>query len=270
MTKLTKKHWLIVAGLVLAAVLVGGLVFAFTREGEVEEVTQEPARRRISEPTNIIPVEERPFVTIATDANGRNLILSFLEIKKSADAVEYELEYQAGTLLQGAFGQVELDTVPATTNIRLGSCSAGGACTYHEDVRGGSLTLRFSGPENYALKQDWRFFDNQGREEQVASKDAKFQLESSVISRIRYLIVYNSPGYPGELDGELVSDIYSLTASSPLSGTGELVMRATQEGELTILGFDGSDWIEFETEVDGKTATAEVDLLEAYLVVRKP
>jgi hypothetical protein len=264
-----KPQVLAVIGL-LIAVAIGGTVFAFSRSSAPAEETTEdkPAKRKISEPVNQIDISERPYVTIVPQADGRNLDLVVNQVKKDANSVEYELEYQAGTLLQGAFGLIELTSFPSTTRILLGSCSAGGACTYHEDVQGGSLVLRFEGTQTYALKQEWRYFDNYGStQSEFASKDAKFQVESADLGDQRFVVIYNSPGYPEGLEGTPVSDPYSVQGTSTLTGTAELTMRATTESELTIMGYDGTAWQSFDTTTDGKTATATVDLMELFIVV---
>lgn len=268
-----KQKPVVIGAVVIAIILaiVGG-VFAFktrTSQPEEEQTTERPARKPISQPVNEISVSERPWVSITPKADGRNLSLTVHTVAKSATTAEYELEYQAGTLLQGAFGLLDLATVPSSEEILLGSCSAGGACTFHEDIKGGTLVLSFEGDESYALKQEWRYFDNWGNAEtQFASKDSKFQLESSDLAKQRFVVIYNSPGYPEGLEGTPVSDPYSLTGSSAIAGTADLTMRATEEGDLTIMGFDGESWTSFETSTDGKTATAEVTLMDLYIVVQ--
>ena len=259
-------------GLVVGVIALAGVGFMVFKKGSPTEETgqtQEPAKRKIAEPVNVISVSERPYIKIIPQADGRNLELVVDSVKNAATSMEYELEYQAGTLLQGAFGLVELTNTPASAKILLGSCSAGGACTYHTDVKGGSLVARFEGTENYALKQEWRYFDNAAGDTEVASKDAKFQLESPDLGSARFIIVYNSPGYAGSVDGTVVSEIYTLTSNNSLNGEGELTIRASEEEDLTIYGYDGTSWQSFETTSDGKEATATVDLMEAYLVAKK-
>ena len=152
-----KKIIPILIGLI---VIVSG-VFAITklrsRDTTEEETSQ---KKRIEQPTNVIAVSERPYITITPLSDGHNLNISVIEVKKDATEVEYELEYQAGTLLQGAFGQFNLSSLPSTEKILLGSCSAGGACSYHEDVQGGTLLTQFDGKESYALKSRWKYIDN--------------------------------------------------------------------------------------------------------------
>ncbi len=258
--------------LLVSLVVIGGGVFAYTRfhNGPTEETEETSSKKRIQEPVNQIPVSERPYLTINPHADGRNITLAVETLKLPANEVEYELEYQAGSLLQGAFGQFELDNLPARQQILLGSCSAGGACSYHEDVKGGSLLTRFSGgEETYALKSRWKYIINSESETSFSSQDAKFQLDSDDLARQSYLVIFNTAGYPEGLETEPVSEIYSLTSASSLTGSGQLTIRAEEEGQLVIMGYDGQDWVEFETSVDGKTATAEVELLELYTVIQE-
>jgi len=275
MKNMNKKYVLIGAAVVLGILILGAAGFFIlqaTKKSSQQPVVEQPARRKISEPVNEISVAERPYLKLIPKADGRNIEIQAVEIKKPATTMEFELEYQAGTLLQGAFGQLEIGSLPASTQIMFGSCSAGGACTYHTDIKSGTLLARFEGEDKYAVKQDWRYFDNAKRETSIASKDAKFQLESKSLAAVRFGIVYNTPGFPGEasdLGGNVVSEIYSLTASSALTGTGTLSIRASEEGALTIIGYNGSSWKKFDTTVDGKTATAAVELMEAYAVVRE-
>lgn len=273
---MNKKKIIIFAGVacVLAIILA---VIVLVRKGNSPEVetTQEPEKRRLSEPVNVIPVMERAYVSILPIADGRHLDISINHLNKEAESVEYELEYQSGTMLQGAMGEMSLESLPAKEQIFLGSCSAGGACTYHTDISGGNLLLTFVGPENYALKTNWRYIDNSTRSSEVASWDAKFQLESKSLASIRYMIVFNSPGIPGgyeELSEEeftIISDIYSFTTSSTVQGKGEVSIRLTEDaGSAKIVGFNGSKWVKFDTTVEDKVAKAEVDLMELYTVIR--
>lgn len=262
-----KKPHLIALGVVglLIVAVVGVLAL---RNGKSSTATDEPTKKqKIEAPVNVIPVSERPYVQIAPVADGRNIQLIVKALNKPATEVEYELEYQAGTLLQGIFGLIELGDVPAQVTELLGSCSAGGKCSYHEDVKGGTLLLSFAGPETYAVKQDWKYIDNAAGDTQVSSKDAKFQLESEDIADQRYVVIYNTPGLPEPVEGTIASDPYSLAVSSTLSGTGTLTMRASQEGNLKIMGWDGEAWQDFGGTVEEKMVSAEVDLMELYVVV---
>lgn len=257
-------------GIIGIAVLVLGIgAFFFLKKEKTTEAPATTLKKKLSLPTNVIPVEERPYVSIEPMADGKNLQIHVYSLEKEATSMEYELEYQAGTLLQGAFGEVAITELPTTTKILLGSCSAGGACTYHEDVKGGSLLTRYvGGSDPYALKSDWKYIDNAKKEMAFSSKDAKFQIEGKPLAQLRYAVIFNTPGHPKKVPGTIVSDIYSLTASSTLSGEAKLTMRATEEGSLKIASWNGSEWKTTEGTVDGKMITATVNLAELYVVVK--
>jgi len=264
------RKLLIGIGVALVVVLaIGGGVIYSKMKTTAEPVAQPQAKKKKAEPVNVLAVDQRPYIKIVPAADGRNISLVVSSLKKPATEAEYELEYQAGSQLQGAFGLLKLDSLPAEFKILLGSCSAGGACTYHENVIGGTLLTKFTGPENYALKSEWRYSDNRAKATAISSTDAKFQLESPEFKNHRFLIVFNSPGYPEGLSGTPVSDPYSLSSSTSLTGQGTLTMRAAEEGEFTIMGWNGTAWKSFTTTSDGKSATAPVELLELYVLVKK-
>lgn len=260
---------------VVSLLVVGGLIFGAKQVMNWLKPSEQTTKQKnkVAEQINVIPVEERPYVQIAPLADGHNIMLLVKSVKKTANKAEYELEYQSGTLLQGAFGDLDLASVPAQEQVLLGSCSAGGKCSYHEDVQGGKLLLRMmNGEDKYVLKSDWRYFDNKDKETAVGSKDAKFQLTSPDLAKQRYVVVYNTPGYPEGLVGTPVSDIYSLAVSSELKGAGDISVRvtdATEGSALKLMGWDGNAWQEIASTVADKTVSAKgAALMELYVVVR--
>lgn len=272
MKKINKKNLpIIVVAIVL--ILVGG-IFVMTKFGgsKPTEQTETKKKKTVLEPKNIIDVAMRPYVILSPVAGGNHIEIKIVEVPKEASEVEYELEYQSGTLLQGFQEVLQLETLPVKTKKLFGSQSAGGAITYHEDIKGGSLQLRFLGTENYVLKQDWRYFENKTKETEFSSKDAKFQIESDDLALNRLVLIYNTPGVSAGLDEDItvVSEAYSLTSASKIVGEATVNIRANEEGELMMMGYDGSDWIELDSEVEGKIVTAEgVDLMELYVVVKQ-
>lgn len=265
-----KKTIMKIGGIVLALALVVGGVMTVKNFLSPKDTTGEVSKKKkISMPTNIIEVSDRPYLVIKPLADGRNLEIIIMDLKKDATEMDYELEYQAGTLLQGAFGNIDITSIPASVKILLGSCSAGGACTFHKNVKGGSLLTRFAGSgEEYALKSDWKYIDNAKREAEFSSKDVKFQIESKDLGKQRFIVIFNTAGVPDGLEKTIVSDPYSLAVSGTLSGKATLTMRAMEEGELMIAGYDAGGWTMFDGKVDGKMIVAEVDLMDVYVVVK--
>lgn len=255
---------------ILAVVAIGGGL-AFWKMSGPKPAPQEPTQKKktVLEPKNIIEFALRPYIKLTPTADGRNLEIAVLDVKKAATELEYELEYQSGTLLQGFQEVIKLDTLPAKTTKLFGSKSAGGSVTYHEDIKGGSLQARFIGAENYVLKQDWRYFDNKTKETEFSSKDAKFQLTSLELKNNRFLIIYNTPGIPDGLEKTPVSEPYSLTSASALKGEATISIRANEEGELTIWGYDGQKWTDLGGTVEGKLVTAtKAPLMELYVAAK--
>lgn len=262
--------WIII-GLVGIVLVGGGIWFVTSRKPAAPAATQPEKKKKVTAPINAIPGTDRPVVMIQPTADGHNIVIKVQEVKKSATDLDFEVEYQAGSLLQGAVGALKLASLPAEYKILLGSCSAGGACTYNTDVQGGTLTMNFSGGETYALKNEWKYIENKTKGTAFSSKDAKFQITSADLAKQRTLIIFNSPGYPGTPQGEVVSEHYALAAVDQLKGKAKVSLRAQSEGTLKIQGWNGSSWVSFPTTVakdDAKLATAEVDLMQLYVVTK--
>lgn len=266
------KNKKIIPIILVALVLLVGGGFAISKMGSEKPAEEETTKKKntVLEPKNIIDLAMRPYVKISPVSGGHHLDLEIVEVKKDATEVEYELEYQSGTLLQGFQEVLQLDALPAKTQKLLGSQSAGGAITYHEEIKGGSLQLRFIGPENYVLKQDWKYFENTDKGTEFSSKDAKFQINSDDLATNRLLIIYNTPGVPEGLEGEIASDAYVLTSTTSLDGEATVSIRANDEVEgLIMMGYDGNEWVELDSTVEGKVVTAEAaPLMELYVVVK--
>ncbi len=252
--------------------LLGGGAFAAMRF--MQAPAEETSTARPTPPpeqVNIIPVSERPYAQLIPSANGRNLTLVIGELKKLAAEGEYELEYQSGNLLQGAFGIVDVDQLPGKElDILLGSCSAGGKCSYHEDVTGGSLLLRFEDPEKYVLKNDWAFIENTDGASTFSSRDAEFVLTGDSLENVEYAVILQTPGLPEEVEADLLSEPYAVSLATSARGPFAVSIRMTEASpDAEIWAWDGTAWEPLETTVEEKMATAELETLaDAYVVVR--
>lgn len=265
-----KKQMIIIGAVVLAIAIVGGGAAYWKMSSKKPAVVADTknAKKRIVEPVNVLPVEERPVVYITPNPDNRNIEIVVESVKKEATTVEYELEYFTENLVQGAQGEFELGTLPALKKLLLGSCSAGGACSYHTNVTGGSLKTRFVGPENYALKHDWRYQENKDKSDTFSSKDTKFQITSKDLTKVTLATVTNSPGYPEGLTGTPVSDPYAFHPATTVTGTAKVSIRATEEA-TAIMAWDGKTWQELKGTVSDKTVTAEGPVAQLYIAVTK-
>lgn len=266
---MAKKQLLIIIAVIVGlSILAGGGWLVAKQLTQQPETASKSTRKQFTAPTNVIAVTERPYVYLQPHADGRNISLHINQLNKAADNVEYELEYQSGSLLQGAFGQIALSSLPANAKVLLGSCSAGGACTYHEDVQGGSLLLKFDGSDPYALKQDWRYLSLNKESNIIASRDAKLQLESSEFAKAGYAIIYNTPGLPSGTTGTIASEAYAVQTTVQPSKDLSLTLRANEEGELQLWGYQAGKWEKLTAETSGKTISATVPLMEIYVATK--
>lgn len=265
---------LAIGALILVVIAVPVFIFA-RREKPAEQNTEDQPtkKKKVSRPVNEIPVEERPYV-LMTPTQGREIDVTVKTVNKEANELEFLAEYQYGTSLGGNENAFDLTKgLPATKQFALYSRSAGGKTSYEEDVKGGTLTLKFANPNDYWLKQDWAYYDrvnakSSTKTSSLQSRDEKFELDLGSTTGLSYVIIYNSPGYPKSLPGTAQSDLYTFQyAGSLRAATAEVSIEMNGEGSGTIYHWDGSEWQEAETSVSGTTATARVPVAEAYIVV---
>lgn len=265
---LKKKLFIIIP---VALLLIGGIVFAFNKNNK--ETTPNPTpttKKKVQSPVNVVPVADRPYLRLEPSGDGRYITISVEEVKKSATQLDYEMEYQTGSMLQGFGGLISLDKLPVSDKKLFGSQSAGGAITYHEDIKGGNLLAQFTGAEAYAVKSAWRYFTNSLKATEFSSQDTKFNIKNADLGKYSYLVIYNSPGYPDELKQELLSDPYVISAEKPLktiSSNFEVSIRNSEEGQ--IMGYDGAKWQEMDTTYADGLAKASGPAMDVYLLVKK-
>lgn len=255
---------------VLIVLIVIG-VFIFKNPKKAAQTPAGTARQ--VEQINQISIKDRPFVTLTPRADGKEVTLSLDQVK-NASKVEYELEYQTESLIQGVFGNIDFtqETPPVSKNLLFGSCSKG-KCRYDEGIVGGSLTLRFEGgSQPYALKADFNLqnmFDRQGV---FISKDAKATLDvgKSGLPNITYLIIAGTMGLPSPVDGEILGGPYAfLAASSPALTKATVTIQI--KDDLTgakLMFWNGKAYTELKAMVGDGKISAPVTTLGTFVVVK--
>lgn len=270
--KSLKTKPLLLAALALLAIVLVAAIKLVNKPKEETETGQPPAPK--IEEVNQIPIKERPFIEIIPRSDGREVRLT-IDRLGNASKVEYELEYQAGTLLQGAFGNIDFtkEKAPVTRNILLGSCSAGGKCSYHEDVNGGTLLLRYTNAETVFLKGEWNFQVMSKQNGRFSSRDAKFNFDvgKGGLPTNTFAVVAQTLGLPGPVEGEIVGGPYSLTLPPGVSQVKKainLTMRTTATDKIPrLLGWSEDGWIEYQAEISDKTLEATVDRATTFIAV---
>lgn len=267
-TATTKKKLLIILPIVILIII--GALFLFNKNKSSEEVAESTStKKKIQSPVNVISVAERPYLRLEPSADGHYITIIIEEVKKPASELDYEMEYQTGSMLQGFGGLIKLDKLPTSEKKLFGSQSAGGAITYHEDIKGGNLLAQFTGTENYAVKSAWRYFTNSDKATTFSSQDTKFSISNQGLSKYSYVLIYNSPGYPGEIEGELLSDPYTIAAEKSLkvlSSNFEISIRSSEDGQ--IMGYDGSKWQKMDSTYESGIVKASGPIMDVYLLIK--
>lgn len=256
--------------LIILAVLGGGF-FAYKAISSKKQASKKVVQKKKPE-VNLIEMEKRPYITLVPREDGHEVSMTIADLKLKETDLEYEMEYQAGNMLQGAGGRIDFteEKPPVSKNLLFGSCSKG-KCKYDEDVSSGSLTLYFSGKEDYGLKGDFTIAKMEEAEGVFNSRDVKVSLnvgEKGLDDEVFVVVLYTM-GLPAEVDGEVIAGPYGFFTSQEQSlKEAELTFKSSEQGDLKILGWDGSQWQEYETKVADGQAVAEVDQLTTFILVK--
>ena len=267
-TAKTKKKLMIILPIVILVII--GAIFLLNKNKGTDKVSEPTTtKKKVQSPVNVIDIADRPYLRLEPSADGHYISIIVEEVKKSATQLDYEMEYQTGSMLQGFGGLIKLDKLPVVEKKLFGSQSAGGAITYHEDIQGGNLLAQFTGTENYAVKSAWRYFTNSDKATSFSSQDTKFSISNQSLNKYSYIVIYNSPGYPGEIKGELLSDPYTVAAEKSLkllSSNFEVSIRSSEDGQ--IMGYDGSKWQKMDSTYTNGVVKTVGQIMDLYLLVK--
>lgn len=109
---------------------------------------------------NQLDQDKRPFTILSQHSTGK-LLAFYLENTSYIEGATIDLEYLSGDLLKGARSTLESPiSDPFAKAFLLGSCSAGGKCSFDKDLISGSLKLKLRVQEEsdiHVLKGDYSF-----------------------------------------------------------------------------------------------------------------
>lgn len=254
-------------------VLISGVMLsACSKKQGTTQASPTPVARRTDKNLNQEPLANRPYVRLFPRQDGHAVTVEIEQMKKQAQDVEYEIEYSAGSLLQGAFGKIDsLTKLPVSKEILLGSCSTGGKCTYNTDVTGGTLSLRFGTPD-YSLQQEWSYTDKAKTLTSFSSRDGKFSFAipsaKTTKSTLSVVTIYNSPGYPDE-PGEVIAGPYVVSTIGSVTGSVSLKMHlplGSTSGKIR--AWDGKKWSDVKSTQTENDLSATTTLAESYVIVK--
>lgn len=257
---------LIIPGLILMVIL----VWLF-KPGKKAVTVNQPPTKKMDE-INKLAIADRPFVTLVPREDGKEVKMTIDRVK-AADQVEYEMEYQTDSLIQGVFGTIDFtkEPVPVSKDLLFGSCSKG-KCRYDEGVTGGSLTMRFEGNTPFALKSDFNLQQQFDRDGRFVSRDSKATLDvgKTGLPNNTFVIVAGTMGLPADVSGEIIAGPYSfLSAASPVLKSATLTIQS--KDDLTgakLMFWNGKVYSELKASVTDGKISASVTGLGTFLVVK--
>ncbi len=202
---------------------------------------------------NQLEINQRPFVALFPHPTGKLLTLM---IDKPGDIPEakLEIEYLSGNSLKGGRATVEFPTdLPYTRSFLLGTCSAGGSCSFDEDLSTGTVKTNFTLGDNlHVLKDTFVFIDGE-----TSTSDLRLKFDpQSPLTGIQILAFTH--GYLGQTDLEVTQPGVLITSSNSRDIAGQLSIKAPQAQKLYY--YNGQEYQEIEAQKEGQYLVADIDL----------
>lgn len=202
---------------------------------------------------NQLEIDKRPFVALFPHPSGKLLTLM---IDKPGDIPEakIEVEYLSGNSLKGGRASVEFPTdLPYTRSFLLGTCSAGGSCSFDTDLSTGTLKTSFTlGSDLHVLKDTFVFIDG---ESSTSDLRLKFTPQDT-LSGIQILSFTH--GFLGEIDQKVTQPGVLLTSSNSRLISGQLSIKAPKAQKLYY--YNGQQYQKLKAQKQDQYLVAEISL----------
>ena len=243
-------------------------IFLFSNKSTKKTVVEEDVK--VDLPINVLPIEERPFITLAPDSTGRSLDISLAGAPETG-TLEYEMIYNASGKQEGALGSIYLgsEKQPIVKSILLGSKSGGGKITYHEGVTGGSITVTYA---DTRLKESWNYLHFDPSDPTFSATDGRFfvSLTKTALKKDGVIITVKNFGYEkaGFPEGaKVIAGPYSYFTQSPIKGTATVTIKlpAGEHVNPTMYEWSGTTWKKLATKLDSDAVTA-TSIASVFLV----
>ena len=230
--------------IVLLLIVVG--VMSFKKSSDSSSVeSQESAGARLV--INQLDQNKRPFTIISGHSTGKLLAL-YLENTSAVKGATIDLEYLSGDLLKGARSTLEAPiNDPYTKAFLLGSCSAGGKCSFDKELISGSLKLKLSisgETDIHVLKADYSFVEGE-----TTTTDGRVTYTPAGKPVGEMLL--NTVGLPDQLEGNL--ELYPIAITSI---KGQLEIR--KKGIAKAMLYTSSGYQELDAIITEDTVTIDL------------
>jgi hypothetical protein len=253
-----KKSALISLVIVAILALIGIIWYTQKSKDKNFSTDEEPT---VELPLNVLPLSERPFITLSPDSTGRSLDIA-LSGAPTEGEMEYEMIYSASGKQEGALGSIFLasEQQPIVKSILLGSKSGGGKITYHEGVTGGSITVTYG---ETRLKESWNYLHFNPEDPSISSTDVRMSIDlaKTALKKDSVIITMKTFGYDkaGLPDGaKVVSGPYGYFTQTPIKGSAKVSLKlpAGEHTNPTLYEWDGKTWKKLTSKLDGDTVSA--------------
>jgi len=209
---------------------------------------------------------EGPYALLFPRRDGNALILD-LKRTSSYESISYELAYMAEGVDRGVMGEVNTKEKKGEyeQEILFGTCSKN-VCKYDKGVENGTLVLKIK-KENKLFKMitQWHLQKPDVALGVLSSGDShliyKVNADRQTLSNAGFTIVNDLTGVPKLPSGkQILGKVYSLNA--PIAKnlpTGDLSIELAENPPdgAKLFRFDGSNWQELETKIDGSKLSAK-------------
>jgi len=201
---------------------------------------------------NELDYSQRPFFLLTQHSTGKLLTL-YLDRADQVESATVDIEYLSGDLLKGARSNIDS---PGNDDFAqaflLGSCSAGGKCSFDQDLVSGSTKVKLSLNKDdslHILKGAFSFVT----EDSVTTTDGRFTYTPDSTG---YQLLVDTLGLPADLDGDPY--LYPLAITSSSSNiSGQMSVQAKEVASVLI--YDGQDYQSVDFDSDGQTISFDLD-----------
>lgn len=216
--------------------IIAASVFVYSRfmaKGPTQTEFESQQRQLI----NALAIADRPFVALFPHATNK-LITLYAVNKNDSQDLGIEIEYLSGNALKGGRSSIpDSASFPYAQGFLLGSCSAGGKCSFDLDITTGTVKTKLvQNTTAHVLRSNYTFVAPEG---ESATQDRKI-LFIPISKPKGQLIVGGSHGFIDNISGEPAMEPVYLAGATADKIVGKLTIVAPEANSVQL--FDGEGY----------------------------